>query len=376
MSVQPAGEKPLPASVRRLLVIVTLLSGALFIGLSLWFIGQMPAFDRLDKSSSLAVAGFERLDVPCSPWMAPNGRHFLCVRDGALHTGTRGMRETVPLVPLTAVGGDVWDVAWLSPTRALVILQPLEESSNEWPLYLVNVPDAEVTPVGAALSGTSLQVLPTGLAYRSAEGDLVVLFADGRRTSVPLGAPSALYPFVLDEARIFLDQTGEPRFVARLIAGSEAGVLSLLSLPDTRTTVLDIHAARGDQTFAWAPHTPLVAFVTQDEEGDGQILWAFDAERQARRLVWESPRPGTVEFLTWLPSGTLLFAFLPSPYDDGRSTAYYAWHPEQARPTFLFRNGHGLQLVGERHILVYREQPEGEAPPSFWLVRLAPRPSP
>ncbi len=376
MSVQSAGEKPLPVSVRRLLAIVTILSGVLFVGLSLWFIKVSSFRQPFDEFPSPVVEDFYRLDVPCPPWMAPNRRHFLCVRDDVLHTGKLGTSATVPLLSLSAAEGNVWDVAWLSPTRALVLIQRLKEPPSEWLLYEVDASSATTTPAGAVLPGTSLQPLPGGLAYRSANGDLVVRFADGRQTAIPLGAPSMLHPFVLDEAHVFLDEKEEPRFVARLIAGGEAGVLSLSSLPDGYHTVLDIRAARGNRTFAWAPRQPLMAFVTQGQQGFPSLLWAFDAARQARRLVWEAPSPGTIDYLTWLPSGILLFAFLPSPYDGGRSTTYYAWSPEHIRPTFLFRNGHGLQLVDEKHILVYREAPEGEARAGFWLVRLAVRPSP
>ncbi len=377
MSVQPAGEKPLPAPVRRLLSIITFLGGVLFVSLSLWLIQETsPLRQPSDHPSPLAAVDFQRLDVPCPPWVAPDRQHFLCVREGILHVGTLGEEEMTSLLPLATVEETVWDVVWLSPTRALVLLQPLEETSDAWPLYWVDLSGTAATPAGAALPGTSLQPLPGGLAYRSANGDLNVLSVDGQRASIPLGAPSTLYPFVLDEARVFLDEK-EPRFVARLIAGGEAGVLSLYSFSSRDDTVLDIHAVRGVRTFAWAPHRPLLAFVTQSrQEGTPSLLWAFDATKQARRLVWEAPGPGDVDFLTWLPSGTLLFAFLPSPYKGSSSATYYAWKPETSRPTLLFRNGHGLQLVDEKHILVYREASEGEARAGFWLVRLAVRPSP
>lgn len=368
--------------VRRALEGLVLLLGVGFIGATLYTLNQSGAGRPTRKPSAptVSVSGLTELDIPCHPWTNATSDEFICVDDTddppTLRYGTLEKGLTTSLLSDDRLSAGIWDAAWAGDgATVLLILQGDDERAGirprTWPVLAVDTAQALLYDVGTAAAGALLQRRPDGsVVFQSQEG-VTIYEEDGRTRTVPFGLNASVFPLTLDLIR--LSPTTD-EVAARLIVAQAGGALRLINRATQHETLIDQRLYRAERPFDWSPTGAALAYTNRNETNQRPMLWRYTLTDAGKRLLWEAPGAGRIDFVTWLPEAeTILFTFTPRPPNVSRATRYYALATDARTPLRLWTNGHGLQIAAGGETVLFNREFTDDTPLEKsipWIARL------
>nr|WP_290665800.1 hypothetical protein [Ardenticatena sp.] len=374
--VPPETGQPLPTWVRRLLVGVFVVLAVGVVSGVLWLATQSPRAESNATQLRWQASAPQQLAVPCFPWLAPDGKTFVCERDGAVWRGERGSEAATRLdvaFPPGAVA--LKQVEWLPNGAAFVLLfatptpRSDDETASPWPVRLVRLADETITPLPDAVPGAHLQRLPDGVAYPSREA--LVVWRQGALATVPTGQNATVYPHVMDVIHLAPGATDAETVLARLVVGQSGAVLRVMTLREGRRDErqVDMRLYRGEQVFAWSPSGAWLAYANREERLRTPALWVTMVDGRTRYQIWKANAQGKIDFLNWLDESTLFFAFVPDGARAAARTRFFLADATRSAGTTipLWEGGRSPVLARDGRSLVFARG-EG-ANETYWMVR-------